>query len=288
MSDVTPTPGAVLRAERESLGVTVREVSETLNLGMSVVEAIEADDYGRLPGPVYTRGYVRAYARLLELDPEPLLTALPRPEEPAPPRAAAEALVWDWIRRRPGLVLGVAGAVLLGLVVLLLVLLWPNDAAGPTAAVPASGTAPVPASGTAPEEGMPADEPAPDLAYQPAGEPVATEPAPATEAAPEGAAGSEPELAADDGQAPRRITATGDDLLSFQFADDCWVEVRDSAGTSLYSDINRAGTALDLAGRGPFRILLGYAPGVRLTFNGEPVPLAPHTRNNVATLVVGQ
>ncbi len=275
MSDVTPTPGAVLRAERESLGVTVREVSETLNLAMSVIEAIEADDYGRLPGPVFTRGYVRAYARLLELDPEPLLSGLPRAEEPAPPRVASEAPVWEWIRRRPGLVLGAAGAVLLGLVVMLLVWLWPKDSAEATAAVPAVATA-------IPEETA-VDEPEPDLAYQPSDEPSG---GPAT--APAVAEAPAPELATGNAEAPRRITATGDDLLSFRFADDCWVEVRNSAGTSLHSDINRAGTELELVGRGPFRILLGYAPGVRLTFNGEPVPLAPHTRNNVATLVVGQ
>jgi len=41
-------------------------------------------------------------------------------------------------------------------------------------------------------------------------------------------------------------------------------------------------------GQAPFRVLLGYAPGVQMSFNGETVVLAPHTRNNVATLVLGQ
>ena len=95
------------------------------------------------------------------------------------------------------------------------------------------------------------------------------------------------EPAADDGGA-RRITASGQDRLAFTFSDDCWVEVRDTAGRTLYSDLNRADSALTLVGQGPFRILLGYAPGVQLRFNGEAVPLAPHTRDNVATLVLGQ
>jgi cytoskeleton protein RodZ len=88
--------------------------------------------------------------------------------------------------------------------------------------------------------------------------------------------------------ARRRLTPSGDDRLAFSFTEDCWVEVQSASGERLYSDLSRAGSELDLVGDGPFRILLGYAPGAELSFNGEPVPLGPHTRNNVATLVLGQ
>ena len=87
---------------------------------------------------------------------------------------------------------------------------------------------------------------------------------------------------------PHRITEFGDDVLLFTFTEECWVEVRSTDGDNLYSNLSRAGGSLQLLGQGPFRILLGYAPGVELYFNGEPVPLAPHTRNNVANLVLGQ
>jgi cytoskeleton protein RodZ len=96
-----------------------------------------------------------------------------------------------------------------------------------------------------------------------------------------------PTLPADAGGA-RRLTESGDDELSFAFTEDCWVEVKNGLGRNLYSDLSRAGTSLALVGEGPFRILLGYAPGATLTFNGEQVALAPHTRNNVASLVLGQ
>src|SRR5690606_20039825 len=86
----------------------------------------------------------------------------------------------------------------------------------------------------------------------------------------------------------RRITERGDDRLAFTFTEDCWVEVRSATGAPLYSELSRGGSELVLVGEGPFRILLGYAPGVELTFNGEPLPLAPHTRDNVANLVLGQ
>jgi cytoskeleton protein RodZ len=88
--------------------------------------------------------------------------------------------------------------------------------------------------------------------------------------------------------APRRITETGDDRLAFAFTQDCWVEVKDRQGRSIYSDLSRSGDSLELVGQAPFMIMLGYAPGVTLSFNGERVTLTPHTRNNVATLALGQ
>jgi cytoskeleton protein RodZ len=315
-------PGSILRAERETLGVSLREVAETLNLSMSVVRAIEADDLDKLPGAVFARGYLRAYARLLELDPEPLLRCYPRYEEPAVQAdAPSEAPIWEWIRRRPALVLGSAGGLLVVVLVVLISLLWPGadsedgavatrspDAAesvllAPTEAyndarpggyVPsqeASGTASsaadraaVPDARTntpAPGGSAAADESAAD-------ESAADESAVAESAVAESTAYGEGAAAQLQTGGALRITRTGDDQLSFRFNEDCWLEVRSATGASLYSDLNRSGSQLELVGEGPFRILLGYAPGARLTFNGEPVPLAPHTRNNVATLVLGQ
>lgn len=302
-------PGSVLRAERESLGVSVREVAETLNLSITMVNAIEADDLDSLPGAVFARGYVRAYARLLELDPDPLLRHYPQAEGPLPDTdTPTEAPIWEWIRRRPLLVLGGAGGLLVSLLVVVVALLWPGaedesvELAG--ARAPASGSAMTDTverrfddqaaltadAGLAERRAQEPVAPAPQSAAAPAADPAAlpAETAQDLEATIDAAAPAVAEAADEAGAAVQRLTASGDDRLTFRFRDDCWLEVRRSDGESLYSDLSRAGSQLELVGEGPFRILLGYAPGVRLTFNGEPVPLAPHTRNNVATLVLGQ
>lgn len=284
-------PGAVLRAEREALGVTVREVSETLNLSIAVIEAIEADDYQRLPGPVFARGYVRSYARLLELDPEPLVARYPRPPEQVPiVPSRPEAPIWEWIRSRPELVLGAAGAALLLLLILLVAWIWPDGDLPDSP--PGSGAA------AAAELGDAALDPA--LAADRFG----AAPTPWQVASPDDPGQAAPRLVSDgalgDGLAAtflapapdsaivRRITERGDDRLEFSFTEDCWVEVRSATGARLYSELSRGGSELVLVGEGPFRILLGYAPGAELAFNGETLPLAPHTRDNVATLVLGQ
>ena len=81
--------------------------------------------------------------------------------------------------------------------------------------------------------------------------------------------------------------AAGADLLELAFVGDCWVEVFDREGRIVHMDMSLAGDSLRLQGEAPFSIRLGNAPAATLAFNGEPVELAPHTRANVANLVLG-
>ncbi|CEA03072.1 XRE family transcriptional regulator [Pseudomonas saudimassiliensis] len=62
-------PGEVLRAERERVGFTADEVATHLRLTRATLGYLEAGRFERLPGDTFARGYVRAYARLLKLDP---------------------------------------------------------------------------------------------------------------------------------------------------------------------------------------------------------------------------
>ena len=77
MTEYADGPGATLRAAREGLDVGVREIADALNLPIHVVECLEANDYEGLPPTVFTRGYLRSYARLLELSPEELIDLYP-------------------------------------------------------------------------------------------------------------------------------------------------------------------------------------------------------------------
>lgn len=77
------------------------------------------------------------------------------------------------------------------------------------------------------------------------------------------------------------------DALTFRFNEESWVEVRDGAGALIYEDLGAAGQIVRVTGNAPFSVLVGYAAGVQLTYNNDPVALAPHTRQAVARLVVG-
>ncbi len=65
--------GDLLRQARESAGLRVEEVSARLRVPMHIVEALEAEHWDRLGAPVFVRGQLRSYARLLGVDVAPYL-----------------------------------------------------------------------------------------------------------------------------------------------------------------------------------------------------------------------
>ena len=341
-------PGAMLRAARDAAGLSVAEVAHRLKLTERFVEVIETNDRQRFQPVAYMRGYLRNYARLLDIDPAPLLAALAVEPSSAPSPDSVEG------RRRKGgsLALTLTMAVIGLIIAALLFVVWQRsapengtiegaDPAPPSSVVEPAATAEsptgvreaasqeilpggdvagvagegsasgeiAPAAGAFDEEVSPgAVSPAPGLQPIGAEEPVSPGSVPNREAAagvvsetgpgessmPAEAAGPAP---ASEPSAPRvarellrvrRITPFGDDELWFEFAEDCWVEVYDMNELLRYEDLLRRRQSLRLVGEGPFRIRLGYAVGVTLEYNGERIPLGPHTRDNVATLVVGQ
>jgi cytoskeleton protein RodZ len=72
-NEVLQGVGPRLAAAREAKGMATAEVAAKLRLGVRQIEALEADAYDQLPGEVFVRGFIRNYAKLLDLDPEALL-----------------------------------------------------------------------------------------------------------------------------------------------------------------------------------------------------------------------
>ena len=66
-------PGEALRAARESRGWSVAEVATQLNLTPMRLNQLEAGEFEKLPGNTFSRGYIRAYAKLLGLEQAPLV-----------------------------------------------------------------------------------------------------------------------------------------------------------------------------------------------------------------------
>jgi cytoskeletal protein RodZ len=65
--------GNTLRTERERRGLTIDDAAEATRIRATLLAAIEAEEFDRLPGPTYARGFLRSYAELLGLDPQPLV-----------------------------------------------------------------------------------------------------------------------------------------------------------------------------------------------------------------------
>ncbi|HXT63285.1 MAG TPA: helix-turn-helix domain-containing protein [Pyrinomonadaceae bacterium] len=62
--------GEKLRLERETRGIALRDISENTRISMRYLEAIETDDYRRLPGGIFNRSFIRAYAKFIGFDEE--------------------------------------------------------------------------------------------------------------------------------------------------------------------------------------------------------------------------
>jgi len=60
--------GEKLRLAREARGIALRDISEQTRISMRYLEAIETDDYRRLPGGIFNRSFVKAYARYVGYD----------------------------------------------------------------------------------------------------------------------------------------------------------------------------------------------------------------------------
>ncbi len=76
--------GAHLRRARESAGRSIQEIADNLPLRPGILEALENDDFENLPAPIFVRGYLRTYARQLDISPDPLLEAYERRSFPPP------------------------------------------------------------------------------------------------------------------------------------------------------------------------------------------------------------
>jgi cytoskeleton protein RodZ len=284
MSEQGQTVGQVLRDARAAQGVTLENAAIRLHLMQRQIEAMESDDFGSLGQPVFARGFVRNYARLLGLAPEPLLARMGgAPAEPAVVAHPAALAPHSWLTS-PWVILLMLG-VLLAVAVPVALYWWLNSGADETTAqpaprsrplpVPAVPVAPVPVAppvpaATAPSLVQPASPAAPAVPETPV--------TPLTPVTPEQAPAMPDEAGAP--AAPQNPAASG--ALHLEFGADAWVEIKDAGGQMLLRKQNPAGSRVDLQGRPPFDMVVGNAAQTKMTYNGRPIDLTPYIDATVA------
>jgi len=85
--------GEIFKQRREALGLDLREISNTLRIKYSYLKALEDGDMENLPAEVYVKGYIHEYAKVLDIDPEPVISSylqLMSQPEPAQGKPAGE------------------------------------------------------------------------------------------------------------------------------------------------------------------------------------------------------
>lgn len=286
MSPTTPVSdlGARLRAARLAQGLGIVEAGQRLKVPAAIVEAMERGQFDRLGAPVYVRGHVAAYARLLGL-PAAITSELPGEAIPATPalvsmrRSSAFGLAIERNARRALYVL--VTAAIAGPIVWVVTHRAPADAplavapldAGPVADEAGLSRPLAVALPTAPaaDTGAATGVAAADAATAPA--PAAVHPEPVVASlTPFYGPSSEPAIAPAVG-AP----APG---LVLRFSGESWIEVHGTDGRRIEEALLRAGDERIYAAGEVGHVTLGNAAAVEVLRDGTPVDLAPFRRAN--------
>jgi cytoskeleton protein RodZ len=320
-SAVSPSgsAGAMLRAARERRGLELDQLALLLKVPVRKLEALEADRHEELPGVAFVRGLATSIARQLEIDPQPVLAALPSAGgAPVALESVTRGLAtpyheplgghrltqWrHWLR--PGLL---APVVLL----VLALLVWQAPPAGgwmPDGLVSAWNGLKARLSGATAAEGATVTE-APVAVAQPASDAMASadggdsggavavagapsavietvhsaprEELPVAPVAAPSASNAKAGAKAAAAAASAPVQAAYARTVVLRTRADSWIEVRDAAGAVLLSRMLPAGETVGLEGSLPIRLKIGNAEGTEVLFKGKPVDLAPLTRENVA------
>ncbi|ATH80989.1 helix-turn-helix domain-containing protein [Pseudomonas sp. KHPS1] len=312
-------PGESLRQAREIKGWSVAEVAMQLNLTPQRLAQIEAGAFDKLPGTTFARGYIRAYAKLLELDQNRLVLEFDQFTGTDATGSNVHSLgrIEEPVRYSQSILRLVSFLLLLALIGAGF-LWWQEQGRSVTSLADlglehvevegADGTTQVHSLAEPEDQAVVAAqgnesasplllpiEPgeAPEAVtetQQPAAEGTAAAPTPAPSAAPEttqpDTAAAPQAPAAPEPAAPVAV-APGQGALSVQFTADCWTQVTDADGKVLLSALKRSGERIELTGKAPMELRLGFARGAQVRFNGENVDVAPYMTGETARLKLG-
>ncbi len=307
--------GELLSNARKAAGWTVVEVASKLNMTVLVIESLEQNQFAQLPGTTFARGYVRSYAKLLNLDAAELVKFFDQQNGTVTDAGEVHTIDRMGESRKVS-----RGMLQLSLFLLFLIVLaavyygWQSRQANESVTnnkpqmfervevERADGSVHVQTldeledqavalaleihSSNLENEALTAlAENEPVEMEQAVSEPlddtltqlpaVVTEPQPTVITPVE----TTPELTQ---------VAEGTGVVQLTFANDCWLRVVDAAGTQLAGGLKRGGEQLTVTGKAPLDVHLGYAKGVSIIYNGKAVDFSAAISGETARLKLGQ
>jgi cytoskeleton protein RodZ len=320
-------PGERLQAARIQQGLSLEDVASRMHLSASILEAIEDNNFEEITAPIFVKGYLRHYARIVALDEDEMIQQYREYYSEEDPPISSTSNMAPELSVADARIKWTTYLVILALAALLAAWWWnkgQNDE--PTISLDTQTSSPEQSDQAAAErvdseieaasETPETTEPVQAATQQPImEEPVQVEPEAAEPAAPEPVEPVEPiepiepvamqqseqvETSADeateeasdsaqpDRNVPGLIAPTGSDKLRIRVNADTWTVVEDSSGYLMVRDLLRVDESVELTGAAPFSVFLGNGHGVEIEFNGEEVDFSTRIRdNNTARLKIG-
>ncbi|ODP96913.1 cytoskeleton protein RodZ [Salinivibrio sp. SS2] len=295
-----PAPGEVLKQAREKMGWSVRDVADRLRLRVSVIEDLENNNPDTDQLATFTRGYLRSYAKLLQIDSNKLLEEQDIDANSSETIQKMQSFSRKTRRQKSeSRLMMLSGVIALILVGITGAWYWqnqqtveplvpqqaadelvttPND----TDTMPGADPAQAPISDAEPELSVPASGEGQQATQAVAPESTTSEPSISEQI--DEAQRAANDSVGNDNEAP----VAADNTLVMRFSSDCWIDVRDATGARLATGIKTNGDALTLNGEPPYQLVLGAPSAVTITFNGDNIDLDGYPTGQVARLRLPQ
>jgi len=281
-SPAGPSAGALLRKAREDAGMHLGMLSVALKVPVRNLMALEADQHALLSGPVFVRALANSVCRKLQIDATPVLALLPpasnRLELLHPGLASTsseDVSVWlrrHWQAHRQG------SSLALGLLLLIaLVVWWPEYHAPITTASPQAQEAP-------PDTAQASPATPPTVVMLP------SDGALAVSAPISNVQSATPEVAAE--ALPAKATPVessslpADSGLLLIGKSESWVQVKNTTGQLVFNQLVKPGDRHVLEIEGTMNVVIGFADGVQVQLRGKPLDLTPFSKGAVARFEV--
>ncbi len=276
--------GCILKKAREELELTQKDIASQLNLQTHIIEELEADDINSLPATAYVRGYIRSYARIVNLDANALIN-LYENDAQGPPEILPDVKHHSQVSSSDKPVKAATYLITFGLVLLLLAWWQSHFIVGQknlfsdskdyggnlsyTYKIVTHPDTPFLEKTTQDENSitqLPLYELVPDS-------PIETLALPGPLSI---------DTTLDSATSQIKNTGTGPDHLSFNVIENSWIEVREANNNIIFQDLAIPGDKINLRGTAPFSVIVGFSPGVRLVFNGKPYDVESHSNKGIA------
>lgn len=262
------TPGKLLRNQREKQQLSIDDIANRIHLEYKIIAAIEADDYSNISSATYAIGYLRSYAKCIGADSDQIVSLYNTDNEAPPPEILPEVKPLSQVSSSDKPVKAFTYLITFGLFLLILIWYQSNYIVGIESdknATEATEPETVNNSNTEfdvvihPEgwQSPKSDEGESDTDKMT--QPIPTEP-----------------------EAIESTESNTADAIRFVFNQDCWLEVYDANDERLFMNLAKQGEQIDINGTAPFNLIIGYWPGVTITFNDEPIDSEPYSNNGVA------
>ena len=268
-------PGKLLKEARKKQRRRYRKLSSELGIPEKYLEALEENNFSIMAGPTYVRGYLRAYAKKLDLDPELVITAFERYLKDRR-KQEKSSLKKDNKKGRKQKFSFLYASILLVIILLIIFVPERNTETSENKEIATYTEEEIPDF----KENLPGLEVEKEVNFE---QTSSTIPLNLTIS----------ELSTDKEASSAVIEKANDQIIEaintieMNFSGDCWIEIMDKNRILEYQ-LAKAGSSIYIEGAGPFKLIIGNSNRVELFYNGAKISLASTTnvKTNVSCLVL--